>query len=332
MEKEKDNLFWHRYIDNLYTTEDARKILKGEHETSDEEDLLEKLASDVWEESASMKPCTDVEREKYKEEARQLLRRIDRKKRTSFRRLVTAAIGIAAMFVLIWGSISHWRFNHQSKVTWLTISTSYGEQKDIRLPDGTRLTLNACSQVRYPERFAEKERRIKLEGEGFFQVTHQEEQPFIVTTKTFNVQVLGTCFNVKAYSSDATMGVDVESGKVQVDMPEAMMRLKADEQVVINHTTGEYSKRHNGHEVAVWRNGGLRFDATPIRDVAKVLERKYDCHITFADGQDFNNLISGEHDNRSLEAVLQSIEYTSGIHFRISGNQVLLYKENLSRN
>lgn len=331
MKKETDSLFWHRYIDNLYTTEDARKILNGEHKTSDKEDLLDHLASEVWEESASMKPCTDVEREKYKEEARQLLKRIDRKKRTGFRRLAIAVIGIAAMLVLAWGSISYWRFNHQPEVTWLTVATSYGEQKDICLPDGTRLTLNACSQVRYPERFVEEERKIELEGEGFFQVTHREEQPFIVTTKTFDVQVLGTCFNVKAYPSDATMGVDVESGKVQVDMPEAMMRLKADEQVVINHTTGEYSKRNNGHKVAVWRNGGLRFDATPIRDVAKVLERKYNCRITFAEGQEFENLISGEHDNRSLEAVLQSIEYTSGIHFRISGNQVLLYKENYSR-
>ena len=326
MKKETDSLFWHRYLDNLYTTEDARKILNGEHKASDEEDSLDKLASDVWEESASMKPCTDVEREKYKEEARQLLRRIDRKKQTGLRRRIMAGIGIAAMFVLIWGGIGYWRSIRQPEVTWLTVATSYGEQKDISLPDGTRLTLNACSQARYPERFIEEERRIELKGEGFFQVTHQEEQPFIVTTEAFDVQVLGTCFNVKAYPTDATMGVDVESGKVQVDMPEAMMRLKTDEQVLINRISGEYRKRHNGHEVAVWRNGGLRFDATPIRDVAKVLERKYNCRITFAKGQEFENLISGEHDNRSLEAVLQSIEYTSGIHFRISGNQVLLYK------
>ena len=53
----------------------------------------------------------------------------------------------------------------------------------------------------------------------------------------------------------------------------------------------------------------------------------YNCRITFAEGQDFSNLISGEHDNKSLEAVLQSIEYTSGIRYKKSGNQVLLYKQ-----
>ena len=106
-----------------------------------------------------------------------------------------------------------------------------------------------------------------------------------------------------------------------------MMRLNANEQILINKLSGEYSKQHDERDVAVWRNGGLRFDATPIRDVAKVLERRYNCRITFADGQEFDNLISGEHDNQSLEAVLQSIEYTSGIHYRLTGNLVLLYKK-----
>ena len=70
----------------------------------------------------------------------------------------------------------------------------------------------------------------------------------------------------------------------------------------------------------------MRFNSTPIRDVAKELERMYNCRITFTQGQEFNNLISGEHDNKSLEAVLQSIGYTSGIHYKRSGDQVLLYK------
>ena len=60
-------------------------------------------------------------------------------------------------------------------------------------------------------------------------------------------------------------------------------------------------------------------------DVAKELERMYNCRITFGDGK-FNNLISGEHDNKSLEAVLQSIEYTSGIRYKKEGKRILLYK------
>ena len=140
------------------------------------------------------------------------------------------------------------------------------------------------------------------------------------------MRVLGTRFDVKSYSSDEIVSVDVESGKVQVDLPEAMMRLQTKEQILINTASGEYSKRREERSVAVWRKGGLRFNSTPIRDVAKELERMYNCRIAFSDGQEFNNLISGEHDNKSLEAVLQSIEYTSGIHYKKEGNNVLLFK------
>ena len=70
----------------------------------------------------------------------------------------------------------------------------------------------------------------------------------------------------------------------------------------------------------------IAISSTPINDVAKELERVYNCSISFAEGQVFKNLISGEHDNKSLEAVLQSIEYTSGIHYKKDGNKVLLYK------
>ena len=117
----------------------------------------------------------------------------------------------------------------------------------------------------------------------------------------------------------------MESGKVQVDLPEAMMRLKGKEQVLINTISGEYSKRREERPVAIWKKGGLCFNSTPIRDVAKELERMYNCRITFADGK-FNNLISGEHDNKSLEAVLQSIEYTSDIRYKKEGNRILLHK------
>lgn len=208
------------------------------------------------------------------------------------------------------------------------ITTSFGEKRQVTLPDGTLLVLNSCSQVRYPDRFVGDLREVELEGEGYFRVARNEKMPFVVRTKRLDVQVLGTRFDVKSYSTDEIVSVSVESGKVQVDLPEAMMRLTAKEQVLINTVSGEYSKKTEDRGVAVWMKGGLRFYSTPIRDVAKELERVYNCRITFAPGQDFNNLITGEHDNKSLEAVLKSIEFISGdIKYKKEGINVLLYKE-----
>lgn len=315
-----------RYLDNLYTTDDARRLIDELRNPEYDTDTLHELAADVWEESSLQHPQTDLEREQYKKEARLLLKHIEHKKRMWFRRVAWAVASTAAVVCLVFGSISYLNYMDKQEVTYREASTSYGERKQIRLPDGTQLTLNSCSRVRYPEHFTGKERKVELDGEGYFRVYHNEKQPFIVNTRRFDVRVLGTCFNVKSYTTDELVSVDVESGKVQVDLPEAMMRLRAKEQVLINTVSGEYNKRHEERAVAVWRKGGLRFSSTPIRDVAKELERMYNCRITFAEGQDFNNLISGEHDNKSLDAVLQSIEYTSGIHYKQKGSQVLLYK------
>ena len=85
--------------------------------------------------------------------------------------------------------------------------------------------------------------------------------------------------------------------------------------------------------MAVWMKGGLRFYSTPIRDVAKELERVYNCRITFASGQDFNNLITGEHDNKSLEAVLKSIEFISGdIKYKKRGHPLCFFIKNEMNN
>lgn len=322
---EKDKSLLRRYLDNLYTTKDANQLLNDLHRPG-YEDMVNELATETWAESEAEQLFTDLEREQYKREAKQLLKRIEHKKRTWLRRISISIAGVAAVFCLVFGGVNLWNYMDKQRVSYLVASTSYGERKQVLLPDGTQLTLNSCSRVRYPDRFVGDERRVELEGEAYFRVHRNEKQPFIVDTRRFDVCVLGTCFNVKSYSADEMVSVDVESGKVQVDLPEAMMRLQAKEQVLINTVSGEYNKRREEHTVAVWRVGGLRFNSTPIRDVAKDLERMYNCRITFAQGEEFDILISGEHDNKNLEAVLQSIKYTSGIQYKKEGNHIYLYR------
>lgn len=308
--------------DNSRTTSEARRLMRSLQDGG----AVDKLMEEVWGEALQQDSYTALDREKSKREAHMLLKHIEHKKRTWVKRVTMTVSGIAACVALIIGSIGYANLMEEQNVTYLVASTTFGERKTVTLPDGTVLTLNSCSQVRYPDKFIGKERLVQLEGEGYFDVARNESQPFVVDAHCFDVKVLGTQFNVKAYTADELASVEVESGKVQVDMPEAMMRLAANEQVWVNNRSGEYNKLRETHPIAVWKEGGLRFEHTPIRDVVKALERMYDCRIVFDEGCDFDNLISGEHDNNSLESVLQSIEYTSGIHYRINGKQVSLFK------
>lgn len=321
--EEKSDL--HRYLDDLYTKDEAKNLL---HRLCDKDnsELFEDLAAEVWDESGTQQPNTDLEREKYKKEAHALLKHIEHSKRTWFRRVISVAASVAAVVFIVLGSIGYLEYMNEQKVTYTEVKTTFGERKQVLLPDGTTLVLNSCSSVRYPNHFLGSTRAVTLEGEGYFKVARDEKFPFIVKTGNFDVRVLGTRFNVKAYSTDEIVSVSVESGKVQVDLPEAMMRLVAQEQILINTISGEYSKRKEERRVAGWIQGTFCFNSTPIRDVAKELERVYNCHITFAPDEEFNNLISGEHDNKGLDSVLKSIAYVSGIKYKREGRNILLYK------
>ena len=121
--------------------------------------------------------------------------------------------------------------------------------------------------------------------------------------------------------------VEVESGKVQVKLPEDHIRLKKQEQIYLNRQSGEYSKlKRCGNKIAVWRKGALYFHQTPLVDVARELERRYHCRISFREGQPFDNLISGEHDNQNLESILESLHYICGIKYEKEGENIVLYK------
>ena len=217
-EKETDKSILRRYLDDMYTQDEAHGLLSKLRDSVSDE-VLGELADDVWEEAATHDFTTGPEREKYKEEAARLLKRIEHKKRNWFRRIAKTVVASVAVVCLIWGSLNLWDYTNSTQIVYLEISTSYGERRRIQLPDGTLLTLNSCSRIRYPERFIDDERRVVLEGEGYFQVFKNERQPFIVNTSRLNVRVLGTHFDVKSYSSDEIVSVDVESGKVQVDLP-----------------------------------------------------------------------------------------------------------------
>ncbi len=323
-EQEKKSQTFHRYLDGLYTKAEAQEVFDHiEQYTPDEnQDFPD---SELWEEAASQFPASEAEIERYRDEARQLLAQLKHpsRKRFGFHPLLR----IAAIICIVFAGIIGWNYWINSHVTYLTVTTVAREQKELTLPDGTQLTLNACSRIDYPEHFTGKSRTVTLEGEAFFDVSPDKKHPFRIQTKQMNITVLGTRFNAKSYSSDELISVEVESGKVEVELPDATLRLKANEQIVYNTIAGEIRKQCDTIQAGSWRKGSLYFNNTPLYDVAKNLERIYGCHITFADGQKFNNLISGEHDNESLESVLQSIEYTTGIHIRKTDDSILFYKD-----
>lgn len=315
-----------RFVDGLYTRKDADDLLKHFHAGKYNTEISEAMDT-VWEEMEEDE-VSSLQHQQYREEARLLLSRIRKpEKRFSFIPYLRYVAIVAVILSIGWGGFRLIRSNQEKVLTYTEVHVKNGEHKRIILPDGTSVTLNAGSYLRYPREFITDVRRIEMNGEAFFEVTRDEEKPFLIHTKDADVKVLGTSFNVKAFDMDEQLTVSVQTGKVQVDLPEAMMRLLPDEQFVMDKTKGEFQKRNEDARLStVWIKGGLYFNRTPIRTVVNELVRMYNRTIEFTPGAEYDDYIYGEHDNKSLEAVLKSIQYSTDIKYRIENDKIVLYK------
>lgn len=327
MNKDKEHI--NRFLEGKYSEKDIRSVLddisEGKNIESYDEYLKKQWLLAVTDEN------TPQENRQYLEESVLLLNKLTRKQRVI--KWTRSLVGLAASVAILLGAgiyiNKHLSLEKKIIIAQINHSTGIGQTKTINLPDGTITTLNACAQISYPEKFAGDQRLISLEGEAYFKVVKDEKQPFVIRTKQFDIRVLGTEFNVKAYEGDEVLSISVESGKVQVDMPEAMTRLSANEKLLINTRENKFTKEIDSTEIAVWRSGHLLFNKTPIREVAREMKRIYKCNIIFKEEQIFDNLITGEHTNKSLESVLESIEYTSGIRYKLDKQklEIVFYKQ-----
>lgn len=161
------------------------------------------------------------------------------------------------------------------------ISVAYGEKRHLLLPDSSEVWLNAGTVLKYPERFADARRQVYLDGEACFSVRKNAEKPFIVQTSRLSVKVLGTRFNVKAYSADERITTTLSSGKVEVSTPSHSPRiLKPNEQLTYDKRMSRIGiARVPTADAEGWMTGKLIFTAASLAEIQQTLERRYNVVI-----------------------------------------------------
>ena len=163
-----------------------------------------------------------------------------------------------------------------------TVEVPIGQRASVTLKDGTKVWLNAGSILSYPSQFDKKERMVRLDGEGFFEVTPDKQKPFVVHTSLMDVQVLGTKFNMKAYNEE-DVSVALLEGKVQVSVndTQASLVLQPGEEVSYNKSGHlVHNKRADLSATTVWTTGEMLFADKPLKEIARVLERRFGVSIT----------------------------------------------------
>jgi len=190
------------------------------------------------------------------------------------------------------------------------------------LPDGTKVWLNAKSSIKYQLPFVQNERNIKLSGEAFFEVTKNQESPFIIESQNSFVKVLGTKFNVRSYPEDEEIAVALEEGSVDFKTTNSENKtiqsvLKPNEYLVYTKADKSLSvTSENIGKFISWRQNRLVLDETPIREVAVLLSRWYGVQVEVVDQEILNYKFTTTFENESLSQVLELLEISSPVRIK----------------
>lgn len=161
-----------------------------------------------------------------------------------------------------------------------TVIVPAGQRAELLLADGTKVWLNSRSKFKFPDRFQKDARNVELDGEGYFEVTHKEEAPFTVHTSRYDVKVLGTEFNVKAYNSKNQFEASLLKGSVEVSNmnKSQVVRLRPDERVISDGSQLIRSAISDKNYFR-WKEGLLCLDDESIGSLIEKLELYYDVNI-----------------------------------------------------
>ena len=216
-----------------------------------------------------------------------------------------------------------------AKVLYNTVSTPRGGQYQVVLSDGSKVWLNAAASLRFPTSFTGNEREVELTGEGYFEVAHNAAKPFKVTVNGVEVQVLGTHFNINAYSDEATINTTLLEGSVKVEKGSASKTIRPGEQAQIENDDQSLNPKIKVQDIDVdavvaWKNGRFIFHGNNIQSVMRQLARWYDIDVSYQGNitdEEFVGVINRSR-YENISEILDMLEKTRTVSFAVNGHNV----------
>ncbi len=237
------------------------------------------------------------------------------KKTESKNNFVKYAIAVAASVLVLIG-ILFWINNRTDEII------SDDRIVETTLPDNSKIIINRNSKIEYPKKF-ENNRTVKLKGEAYFVVSAQKDNPFIVETENYNVEVLGTEFFVSTLKKQ--IEVIVKKGIVKVypiKKPADSIILKPDDKL---QNADEITKIKNNNFLS-WKTGKIKFDNATLKEIANVLTRTYGLEISISNAEIEDLKMTATFDNQELSSVLKVVEQTLNVKITKQKNKIIIYK------
>lgn len=311
-----------RYIDGMLTEEEAVEVKNWRAASLENEKLLEQVYF-----TAQVASRLKVMRTVNPDEALSRFKsRIHKKeKRLALRQVLGVIQRAAAVLFIPVFLLSAYLFIQQGQgnVRTLAVRTNPGVVSAFDLPDGSKVWLNANSELRYPSDFNADTRTVELTGQGYFEVTKNAHKPFIVKAdKDYSVEVLGTSFNVSAYKDESMIETTLVEGSVKLNVVSGGKRMT---QMLKPNEKAEYQKGAGKIKVfgvnteydTAWKNGEIIFRNHPMDKVLKTLERYYHVVFEVKDNEILKSIITARFKDEQLPQVLEYLKLASGIQYAI---------------
>ncbi len=287
----------------------------------------------IWVLTGLENAVNEQEKEKEIRKIMILIRKINKRDREIKLRSAGLRYAALALFLIgLSGTIGYFISNSQRDIfpdrVFTEIIAPNGERSNVILPDGSSVSLNAGSTLKFPASFISQTREVILNGEAFFRVKHDCSHPFVVKTGNLKIEVLGTTFNVSNYLGDSLITTFLEKGKVQVYLEGRNIVLKPSEVLEYNKVTGESSKLAvaDGH-LTDWTRGLLTVKGETIEELAKILERKFDVQIIFGDEEVKGHVYTGSIKDDDINIVLEALGYASSLEYKRENEVIFLFSK-----
>ena len=323
-----------RYLAGESTLEQSREVEQWLAEDSKNRRLVEKLrmsfsistanenASDLpllWREiAAKAEPGKSLDIRPIAHETRtdRIKRLLPSLKGFSVRLPFLRIAAVAALLIIVAISLK----NNWMSSQMVEVSVPAGGRTTFVLEDGTRVTLDAGSQLKYPENFESNLRNVFLRGEAFFQVTHDQSSPFIVTAEYGQVEVLGTAFNVRTWGSGGAVEVSVQEGHVRFghvgqDESNSVSLKKNQASRLVKGETPSVPMEIDIEKQLAWLRDEAFFENAALSEVFDRLQRWYDVEVL----TDYSSLFK---DRLTLHLSKSSIENSINLVASLTGSEV----------
>ena len=306
-------------------TQNAEKVARW----LSSEDGVKWISENTWE---IMRRCEcegneiEIPTEEMLENIHMQIRMIMRRRRRRHIAMFAAAAIVPVLFMsALWMNINYKVGNVLlSDPETVCEAAIMGERKVVVFQDGSKIYLNAGSKLSYPSFWGISNRKVDLEGEGFFQVEKNPRRPFIVNLESAVIKVYGTSFNVKSYPEKDAIEVILFDGDVVFAADGNEYDLDPSEQLMYDRKTGKVDiiSLKSPDDRILWTENVLMFKNNSLRDIADVLGRWYAVTFEVEDELLYSRTFTLKTDHQPLHILLDEMEYVSDLKFELAGSVV----------